>query len=354
MKKFFLTAAISTLLFTGCNVLDQNTDKETPVEKQELSIRFAVKEGSKFQEIARSVMSTVISSADDTLAQTPLTITENSVYGTISGLPVGQNNTVRVTVYDSTSLLIYSGEAITDITGGRPDTVAITLTPVSGEVIIIGEIIETIPTVNLDSGLVAYFPFDNSIEDYSVNELKATVSDGKLEYMDGANAFSKSAASFDGLTRITVDGDSVLNIEDNISITGWIKSDDPKTQGIIDRGPGLASHPGYYVRTRNGHLNFATSSPYTIHHSGSSNITDGEWKFFAVSYNNNKAALYINGALDKTVQTGPGFLDKWNNNAPMYIGSEGSIWEFFTGGIDELRIYNRTLNYEEIQTLYTL
>ncbi|OHD11004.1 MAG: hypothetical protein A2086_10055 [Spirochaetes bacterium GWD1_27_9] len=62
--------------------------------------------------------------------------------------------------------------------------------------------------------------------------------------------------------------------------------------------------------------------------------------------------LYVNGKLNSISSS----TLNWSyvNNPPIYIGdSSDAYWEEFKGIIDDIRIYNRTLTDEEIESLYT-
>jgi hypothetical protein len=63
--------------------------------------------------------------------------------------------------------------------------------------------------------------------------------------------------------------------------------------------------------------------------------------------------LYVNGALrgDSIAAA-----DTWSSVSPsdFYIGRRGNDTLYFTGDIDDVRIYNRELSVEEVQQLYNL
>jgi hypothetical protein len=75
------------------------------------------------------------------------------------------------------------------------------------------------------------------------------------------------------------------------------------------------------------------------------------WTHLAATYDGAALRLYVNGALASTrAMTGPITASA----SPLRIGGN-TIWgEFFNGVIDELRIYNRALTAQEIQSDMTL
>jgi len=66
--------------------------------------------------------------------------------------------------------------------------------------------------------------------------------------------------------------------------------------------------------------------------------------------------IYINGTLvsETTDTTRLGSACGSHNNAEITLGTRGNKKRFFTGKIDDVRIYNRALTIEEISTLYKL
>ncbi|MBT4337794.1 MAG: PKD domain-containing protein, partial [Bacteroidetes bacterium] len=88
---------------------------------------------------------------------------------------------------------------------------------------------------------------------------------------------------------------------------------------------------------------------------------DNNWHFLTGVYDPIKDSmwLYIDNCLEGTVYASLGSLDDGSNSVPLNIGRVyrtgwASPTNFFTGNIDEVRLYNRTLNVQEIQTLYKL
>jgi concanavalin A-like lectin/glucanase superfamily protein len=70
------------------------------------------------------------------------------------------------------------------------------------------------------------------------------------------------------------------------------------------------------------------------------------WSHLAMTYNGSSMRLYVNGALVATrAQTGNATV----STGVLRIGGNGVWGEYFTGAIDEVRIYNRALSAAEIQ-----
>ena len=80
-----------------------------------------------------------------------------------------------------------------------------------------------------------------------------------------------------------------------------------------------------------------------------SGLTDGEWHCLAATYDGSSITFYADGKqIGKAAVKGP--MDT-AGSSPAYIGSSGGSGEFFPGGIDDVRIYDRALSADEIKAL---
>ena len=72
------------------------------------------------------------------------------------------------------------------------------------------------------------------------------------------------------------------------------------------------------------------------------------WTFLAATFDGTNFGFYTNGVL---AATGTGTLGAPSSD-PLEIANSGTCDQYFTGLIDEVRIYNRALSYEEVGQLY--
>ncbi|MDZ4721389.1 MAG: LamG-like jellyroll fold domain-containing protein, partial [Roseiflexaceae bacterium] len=80
---------------------------------------------------------------------------------------------------------------------------------------------------------------------------------------------------------------------------------------------------------------------------GTSSLPVNSWSHLAVTYNNSTLRLYLNGAQVASTAASGAMATSSN---PLRMGGN-SIWgEYFSGRIDNVRIYNRALSATEIQT----
>ena len=87
----------------------------------------------------------------------------------------------------------------------------------------------------------------------------------------------------------------------------------------------------------------------------SSNVNNGQWQFVAATWNGTTGAmaLYVNGTLESSFASGPTGVR--NSASGFLIGSDLSRnpgVSFYNGSLDEIRIYDSSLNAAAISGLY--
>ena len=88
---------------------------------------------------------------------------------------------------------------------------------------------------------------------------------------------------------------------------------------------------------------------------GTSTLVLNKWYYLMAARNSTSLNLYVNGVLDNAdTSVTPNFGCLGREGQFMEIGANGGGSENFNGTIDEVRIYNRSLNVTEIQNLYQL
>jgi hypothetical protein len=83
---------------------------------------------------------------------------------------------------------------------------------------------------------------------------------------------------------------------------------------------------------------------------GSTAIPLNTWTYVVGTYDGSTMKVYVNGNLDGSVsQTGP--ID--TNTMPLSIGRSGFSANYYSGKIDEVKIWNRALTIDEIKKDYS-
>lgn len=189
-------------------------------------------------------------------------------------------------------------------------------------------------------GLVAYYPFDGDARDYSGNGNHGTNS-GAV-FVPGRKG---QALKFDGVNNYV---SAPLNINPDVmpqmTMVAWVKAD--KVSGTV-----ISHDNGDFDRTIDidfrgggtGWSAFSGSGAVLGYHP----VTIGEWVFTAAVYDQNakKVRLHVDDAVyEKAGTLGPG----WQY---INIGRNPSFGGYFSGAIDEVRIYNYALSPSEIAAL---
>ncbi len=210
-------------------------------------------------------------------------------------------------------------------------------------------------------GLVLYFPFDSPAEDGVVQDESGAGNDGRVEgaewvpdgHIGGAYRFKITDVD----DRIVVPDNDSLDVE-QVTITAWIKSSD--TDGfwnrIVDKdwrkGYNLCLGGDWNGKRWRGRL----CAEFIGMASGRNRpfVGDGRWHFVAASYDGTNLKLYMDKQRRRKKAERPGPITK--NNWDLCIGNsvvDYGTGEFlaFDGLIDEVRVYNRALSDDEIQTI---
>ncbi len=193
--------------------------------------------------------------------------------------------------------------------------------------------------------------------DLSGNGLHGTYAGGVTLNQTGAILTdSDTSALFDGNTGyVDVAPDSRLNkLTNNFTIEAWVRDHQGTLGGII------ASNKGSFF---SGYALAIDANPSRIHfvtfgkkdYLAPFSFPDDQWTYITVVFDSsNDTHFYVNGEFEKTVE---GTSSAAPTSKPLYIGkapyfSSSGSYGHFTGGLDEVAIYGRSLAPEEISEHY--
>jgi hypothetical protein len=215
---------------------------------------------------------------------------------------------------------------------------------------------------DLNDGLVAYYPFDGNAKDESGNGNDGTVNGATLTEDRFRNAHG--AYSFNGNEYIRFNNNFISFGEDkNFSVSIWVKianrcSNSNYCGGILSKMGLSGVIEGYQIGYNNlGVLRFEyypSNPPSTgTHFHGTTNIVDNSWHLLTITVDkvNDIIKIYTDSRLENTI------AESWISGStvttnPLYLGMLRGQNFYFTGSIDDVRIYNRALSESEIQQLY--
>lgn len=214
--------------------------------------------------------------------------------------------------------------------------------------------------LSLNSGLVAYYPFNSNANDESGKGNNGTTMYTTLTTDRFGNA--NSAYYFDGTNSyISVADNNSLHIADEITLAAWIKIDTGTNYNVYDyrhiisKGAIFGSAvPDYAIGLTNpdGKLGWdAQASASNL--PGINAIPQNKWVFVTITYTDSIVKLFQNGQL---VALKRGSFNNLNiSGQPLYIGcryNSPNVVGQFKGNIDDVRIYNRALFDQEVSELY--
>ncbi len=151
------------------------------------------------------------------------------------------------------------------------------------------------------------------------------------------------ALSFNGSTNYVNCGSGPSNY-DNVTVIAWMKS---TTQGtVVSNRYNAGSYGTWYTLFSNAiELGDNTNGGYR-YLTFNTNTLDGAWHHIVYTKNGTSHAVYVDGSTDREFTSNADI--SWS--VPLYIGKRLSA--YFSGVIDDARIYNRALSPDEIAILY--
>jgi hypothetical protein len=217
--------------------------------------------------------------------------------------------------------------------------------------------------VNLKNGLVACYPFNSNANDESGNNNDGTINGATLT----TDRFGKvnSAYKFDGSSLISVSPNQFKN--PTFTYATWVKLDNLPTEGdnnclITVGGNGgdqvLSVTTSYQAQSSNGFNVGVYNNGNPVISNNWNNIapTTGKWYHVVCARDNNSIKLYVDGQLiaNNSTLTSTGGTTP-NYGSPTYVtfgARNGGASQYMKGSLDDIHLYNRPLNADEVKALY--
>jgi len=206
------------------------------------------------------------------------------------------------------------------------------------------------------NGLVGYWPFNGNANDESGNGNNGTVNGATLTTdrfgnLNSAYLFSGTNTSF-----IEVLDNNLLDLSNQLSLCAWINSNSLSLndQAILGKGRSTTG-TGYCLlyRSNNGSdIGFGMNDGVSFNGGigASSTLVKSGWHFIVGTYNGSRLKFYIDEVL---IDSTDAVLSLQNSSTNVYFGRETSgLSRYFSGSLDDIRIYNRAINQSEVSILY--
>lgn len=219
---------------------------------------------------------------------------------------------------------------------------------------------------DLTDGLIAWWPFNGNTNDESGNGNNGDVR-GSVQLTNDRKGNANSAYSFPGTTSsyIRVSNNSGFDvINSGFSVSLWYQTDlgFPDHQRMIQIGNTDGGNRGFMVSTRSGKIAAAVYSSTRKSFGGwpsDVNVVTGEWTHvvFMTDFNSGVWKIFSNGILSESgITEDPTGYDPLNlSDLVINIGFKspsGSTRDAWVGKLDDIQIWNRSLNKEAVEQLF--
>lgn len=201
----------------------------------------------------------------------------------------------------------------------------------------------------LEEGLFAHYTFNVTLNDSSEFENHLITLDGVAEFPDDPD--DERFVRLDGSTRLRSSLPFVNTGWTQTAVSLWLRSSQRNSNPIsVIQGAFLGFGMGIAAQSGNISPFFDFSFSGSISSNG--DVLDGEWHHVLAQTDGETTFLYIDGVFDGQIQEDLVLGDGGDNNR-IYFGQTNLGLGDYTGDLDEVRIYNRILTYEEIEVLST-
>lgn len=211
-----------------------------------------------------------------------------------------------------------------------------------------GMSVRPVKEVQAISGLVHYWPFNGNTKDVVTTGAIDVVNSGATLTTDRfGNA--NSAYYFDGTgVNMSIAQAGNFNTSTSFTFNAWINTSG-STGTIVRTDAGWGN--GWFVRlVSDGKIEIWERSYSAI---SATNYNDGKWHMvtYVRDVTGLKGTLYVDGAAVCNYSMSDGVRDVVNAYT-HYLGISGEDSEYYTGKMDEVRLYNKALTAGEVAALY--
>jgi len=215
----------------------------------------------------------------------------------------------------------------------------------------------SVTTVTLEDGLVAHYPFNNNTNDDSGNEFNAT--NYGATYVEDRFGEANSALSLDGNDWLRIHDQVMLQSETTASISFWIKTTQMTPFDLFTQGNSSGSPSNLNFELLLNDSSLGENSiifNYPAYNTGTSlstagSFTNNQWIHFVLikDVDLNKMKIYQNSSLLAEMDiTDTSFTVNGSLNISRNIMNDS----YYSGLLDDVRIYDRVLSENEIIGLY--
>jgi type II secretory pathway pseudopilin PulG len=208
----------------------------------------------------------------------------------------------------------------------------------------------------ITSGLVGYWKLDEAsgvnFQDYSGSQNPGAASGTTFVSV----GYSGGARSFNGTSDLIDSGTKFANATSAITISAWVNPGSSQVQYADIFGNHENSFKGFVVQqnsttTNQYYFGYGNGATWTF--SGNFNLMPNIWQHLVISKDSQYCYVYVNGTEQNSARAAcaSSITPAATINFRMGQGY-ASGGRFFSGSLDDVRIYNRSLSASEASTLY--
>ena len=199
------------------------------------------------------------------------------------------------------------------------------------------------------TGLMAAFNFNagtgSVLPDVSGNSNNGSL--GGATWSTTAHTGDSHSLYFNGSSMVTVGNSASLDLTTGMTLEAWV---DPTVVSTTWADVAYKGNNNYYLGASSTHSSDPTTQGMLGGTSeqiyGTSSLKANTWTFLSATYNGSVLDLYVNDVLVSSVSKTGNIM---TSTSPLLIGGDTS-GDFFTGFMDDLRVYNTALTAAQIKT----
>ena len=194
------------------------------------------------------------------------------------------------------------------------------------------------------SGLVGFWSFDENSGNTAHDAASGT--DGQIMNGTWVNGKSGSAIHLGGNDAyVLLPNTNALQLTTEMTLAAWVNPE------VLCAGnnPIIQKNNSYGLKILEGGQTIGFIWSGFEPHRSTTSLTTSQWYYLTATFNNGVHRIYVNGVLENQATDWLAAIP--SSTGPVYIG-KGDFGCNFTGMIDEIRIYQRALTSEEIQSIY--
>lgn len=213
-----------------------------------------------------------------------------------------------------------------------------------------------------DSGLVSYWPMEDAVGT-TVGDVKGTNHGTAANATVAEGAFGIGRAFYGSADTISIANPANFSFErtNAFSIEAWVKTSSSSTNNIFSKMDNAAPFTGYdFYISSSGKPTFILVNTWSTNtiavNTTTRTVNDGYWHHVVLTYSGSSAAsgviIYVDGKAAATTTTADTLSATTVNAITPYIGSRNNLAYYFTGMIDEVRVYNSAISATTVLTHY--